>query len=230
MKEKEIEKKGYKKKGDNLYLKDGIYYVQDFGEMVEIGSMDAGAVRQIADYDRYLELAGNKKNDVQDIEAETVEETEEKIYQSSKIVEAEPVDQSAGLIQPAATGDEIAELYNKYDEIKSKIITDNDKMSMRGQTFTKKSGWRKIATAFNISDTIIKKERDEIPEGVKWTVEVEAVAPNGRRSHGIGMCDSAESGKSGTKEHDILATAHTRAKNRAISDLLGGEVSAEEMG
>ena len=31
-------------------------------------------------------------------------------------------------------------------------------------------------------------------------------------------------------EHDVYATAHTRAKNRAISDLVGGgEVSAEEM-
>ena len=31
-------------------------------------------------------------------------------------------------------------------------------------------------------------------------------------------------------EHDIISTAHTRAKNRAISDIIGtGEVSAEEM-
>jgi hypothetical protein len=46
---------------------------------------------------------------------------------------------------------------------------------------------------------------------------------------GIGTCSTTER-KFSKPEHDILAIAHTRAKNRAISDLIGlGEVSAEEL-
>ena len=48
---------------------------------------------------------------------------------------------------------------------------------------------------------------------------------------GVASCDSREKPDSKNRlEHDVATMAHTRAKNRAISDCIGtGEVSAEEM-
>ena len=58
---------------------------------------------------------------------------------------------------------------------------------------------------------------------------VKVSAQNGRFAFGVGACASNERNFSHV-EHDTRSTAHTRAKNRAVSDLIGGgEVSAEEM-
>jgi len=73
----------------------------------------------------------------------------------------------------------------------------------------------------------------------RWVVTAEAEAPNGRISQDTAISTSVERKKKGTKkgeppldyvpEHNVLTVATTRALNRAISDLLGGSVSAEEM-
>ena len=53
--------------------------------------------------------------------------------------------------------------------------------------------------------------------------------PNGCFADGWGNCSRGERGFA-HPNHDIPATAHTRATNRAIADLIGaGEVTAEEM-
>ena len=111
----------------------------------------------------------------------------------------------------------------------------------------KKSAWRKLARAFNISDEPITKEivRDENHQIISAYFEVKAILPNGRSSFGVGDCSIFDKIKSDdvelpsnfelrkrftNAEHDVIATAHTRAKSRAISDLIGaGEVSAEEL-
>src|ERR1700674_1112033 len=62
-----------------------------------------------------------------------------------------------------------------------------------------------------------------------WSFRVRAQAPNGRFTEAVAAGDSRER-KFSHIEHDVQATAQTRAKSRAISDLIGaGEVSAEEM-
>ena len=111
----------------------------------------------------------------------------------------------------------------------------------------KKSAWRKLAKAFNISDEKICDRiiRDENHQIISAYFEVKAILPNGRYSIGVGDCSifdkvnhndvempsNFELRKRFTNaEHDVIATAHTRAKSRAISDLIGaGEVSAEEI-
>jgi hypothetical protein len=103
--------------------------------------------------------------------------------------------------------------------------------------FLKKSGWRKIARAFNLSferlSSLVERTEDGSP--VRAEVWIRAVAPNGQYGDGDGYC-SIEEGRFQTTggraklENDLRATATTRAKNRAISDLVGmGEVSAEEI-
>lgn len=111
----------------------------------------------------------------------------------------------------------------------------------------KKSAWRKLATAFNITDEIIKEEctTDENGQIVKSKFYVKATLPNGRSAVGVGSCSIFDKiskkdeeqpsnfelrKRFSNAEHDVPSTAHTRAKSRAISDLIGaGEVSAEEM-
>ena len=97
--------------------------------------------------------------------------------------------------------------------------------------FPKKSAWRKLAKFYNVSTEIVGKERVDREDGSwVWHYTVKAKAPNGQSQMGIGNCDSKEVHTDRRREHDSESTAHTRAKNRAISDLIGfGQVSAEEV-
>jgi len=142
-----------------------------------------------------------------------------------------------------------------YQDLVKELLDENDYQRIGAKNFKKKSAWRKLATAFNISDEILKEDisRDENGRIISATYYVKATLPNGRSGIGIGACSifdkirytdtskySADTedvsnfelrGRFSNAEHDIPSTAHSRAKNRAISDLIGaGDVSAEEMG
>lgn len=70
---------------------------------------------------------------------------------------------------------------------------------------------------------------DESLSTIKVEVNVAVVAPHGQTSIGVATC-SADERRFTHPDHDVRATAWTRAVNRAISDMVGwGEVSAEEM-
>ncbi len=125
-----------------------------------------------------------------------------------------------------------------YQELLPKLLVDSDYQAADGKRFVKKSGWRKIARAFGLSVEIrsqhVERDGDGVP--VRANVVARAVhAPTGQFSDGDGGCSTAESRFAKAKgrqklENDLLATATTRAKNRAISDLVGmGDVSAEEV-
>lgn len=136
--------------------------------------------------------------------------------------------------------EQLVESFRQYQDLRGKLLTADDYQSAgRGKSFVKKSGWRKIATAFGLSVQRVEETVDRDDEGnpTKAKAIYRAVAPNGRFMDGDGYCDVSEerfSGPRGNKsklENDLRATAATRAKNRAISDLVGmGEVSAEEVG
>ena len=94
-----------------------------------------------------------------------------------------------------------------------------------------RSGVSKITTWCSLSTTLVDTvvERDEDGKPLRWRVTVRATAPDGRVSDGVGAFDVKER-PSSKPEHDGLGTAFTRARNRAVMDLVGmGEVSAEEM-
>ncbi|MFH1712913.1 MAG: hypothetical protein ABH896_01880 [Candidatus Jacksonbacteria bacterium] len=134
------------------------------------------------------------------------------------------------LVRPAANLDKLAEAFAEYQKLKARLLDSNDYAIIKNKQFIKKSGLRKIQTAFGISDELVKEERKEYSGGVfVYELTVKAFAQNGRSSWGVGSCASNERDFAHL-EHDVRSTAHTRAKNRAISDLIGfGEVSAEEM-
>lgn len=119
----------------------------------------------------------------------------------------------------------------------------------------KKSAWRKLATAFNISDCVVEKEiiREDNYQIISAFFMVKCSLPNGRSCIGVGDASIFDKirynstpkheadketpsnfelrGRFTNAEHDVIATAHTRAKSRAIADLIGaGEVSVEELG
>lgn len=92
----------------------------------------------------------------------------------------------------------------------------------------RKSAFRKLARLYNVSTEITEKTKEPHRDGsYSWHYTVKATAPNGVYTEGEGSCTSTE--KNNMRQHDVRATAHTRAKSRAISDLIGfGQVSAEE--
>ena len=124
-----------------------------------------------------------------------------------------------------------------YQRLLHDLLDDSDWQQTGDGKFLKKSGWRKIARAFNLSVTKIsdRVERDAEGNPLRAEVVVRAIAPNGTVQDGDGYCAASESRFSRAAgrqklENDLRATATTRAKNRAISDLVGmGEVSAEEV-
>lgn len=134
-----------------------------------------------------------------------------------------------------------------YQDVVDALLDNSDYQKIGKKQFKKKSAWRKLQTAFNISDKIIKEEThvDENNQIISSKFYVEATLPNGRSSMGVGVCsiydkitkkDAAQPSdfvlrnRFNNAEHDVPSTAHTRAKSRAIADLIGaGEVSAEEM-
>lgn len=149
----------------------------------------------------------------------------------SEVIRALPVEQ-------------LAESFREYQELLPKLLEDSDyqsagfdKKTGKERKFVKKSGWRKIATAFDldvvrVSDSV---EYDANGSPVRAMAVWRAVSPSGRSMEGDGYCsvdeDRFKRPDSRKKlENDLRATATTRAKNRAISDLVGmGDVSAEEV-
>jgi hypothetical protein len=133
--------------------------------------------------------------------------------------------------------DQVVEGMEAYQELLPRLLDESDYQAADGKKFVKKSGWRKIARAFNLSVTLIASRVERGPDGMPLRAEVtaRAIAPNGQVQDADGYCSADEkrfqSAKGKQKlENDLRATATTRAKNRAISDLVGmGEVSAEEV-
>lgn len=148
-----------------------------------------------------------------------------------------------------------AAFMNNYQEAIKALLTPEDYQTIANKDFKKKSAWRKLATAFRISDEIVNEqlEYDDINQIVRARYRVRCTLPNGRTAEGVGVCSIFDKirynatknnpadtetpsnfelrGRFSNAEHDVPSTAHSRAKNRAIADLIGaGEVSAEEMG
>ena len=136
------------------------------------------------------------------------------------------------LVRPIATSQEIQGVWAEYLQLKASLLGNDDyqEISVRGKPrrFMKKSGFRKLATAFCISTDIIREERKDLDGYFVYEITCRAIAPNGRYATACASCASNERSFSHV-ENDTRATSQTRATNRAIADILGEGVSAEEM-
>ncbi len=145
--------------------------------------------------------------------------------------------------------------WDSYQELTKELLDETDYQRIGKTKFKKKSAWRKYAKAFNISCEVIREEIQRADDGypIFARVWVRATEPSGRfqeadqECHVSEKCCPRKDGGNCEKQHkhcsmgcngrihfshpgDITATAVTRAKNRAISDLIGaGEISYEEM-
>ena len=163
-----------------------------------------------------------------------------------EVVAVDPQDQA---MVRAAPGDVVVafEEYRKIQQGLDAALPDCV-ITIQGNKFRKKNYWRAVATAFNLTVKLTTEERTEVGDDWGYLVMFTAMANNGRSADGDGSCFWSEkkvylwrNGKrtdevdliktaENATVHNIRAHAHTRAYNRAVSNLVGfGEVSAEEM-
>ena len=153
---------------------------------------------------------------------------------------------SAGMIaRPVVTPEVAKQVIAEWEELKKAIGSETDirrekrKSKQNDGTwkeveiaYYKKSYWRKAATFLGLSvDVTPGTEKFELIGGVKLaSVCYRATGPNGRGVTGDGHCGADEGGKANWSASNLLATAHSRAYNRAVSNYIGGgEVSADEL-
>lgn len=174
-------------------------------------------------------------NNTEIVDAEVVVEDDTPVADSPTLAIAT---QPTHVLRPMTTPDEAGEVMAEYQRTVRAVLDASDyQTAERGRRFVKKSGWRKIAKAYGLSLEMLTctVERDDAGLPTRAEVWIRAIAPNGQRQDADGYCSADESrfqrgGGRQKLENDLRATATTRAKNRAISDLVGmGEVSAEEI-
>jgi hypothetical protein len=128
-------------------------------------------------------------------------------------------------------------LAGAYDKACAALIGEGDVQregtGTNARVFKKKSAWRKLGRYFGISTRILTESIEQLPDGefIARCV-VRGSSPWGQEIDATGACGSdEESGRRTITMADAIATAQTRAANRAVSDLVAmGEVSAEEIG
>jgi uncharacterized protein YecE (DUF72 family) len=130
----------------------------------------------------------------------------------------------------------LTEAFKKFEDFKNSLLGKEDAVEIQGRKYLKKSAWRKWALACGVSDEILQYERvplngEDTNGNFYYRVMVRAYhIPTQRSAVGVAIAAKKEKKAWAREEHDIFALAHTRAKNRAIADLVGGgEVSAEEV-
>ena len=167
-----------------------------------------------------------KKETIEAVLVENGDIKEEVTTQNEMVI----VDQTENAIQNYNVEEALAQ-WNAYQIFTEKLLDKSDYVDIKGKAFKKKSAWRKYARAFNINTEIISKDITHNDKGIVTEAEfiVRATLPDGRHCDGWGNCSRREGNKN-KPNHDIPATAMTRATNRAIADLIGaGEVTAEEV-
>lgn len=143
--------------------------------------------------------------------------------------------QKSAMITPAGSIEDILQQWDMYQELKRRIGTPEDFQKIGEKHHPKKSFVRKIQRFFNVSCEIVQDEplRDEKGKIVAWLAKARAIhLATGAYQEADGSCGFDEKKQPNQRTiHNIRAHAITRAKNRAILDLVGfGDVSAEEIG
>ena len=138
------------------------------------------------------------------------------------------------------TPDQAREAQRLYQEISQALIDPaEDLQTIRTKagprTFPKRSALQKLANAYRVSTEILQRHTTHNDDGqlIRCDAIVRATHPDGRHADGDGACAASEErfarGGAEKIDHDLPATAVTRATNRAISNLIAfGAVSAEE--
>jgi hypothetical protein len=147
---------------------------------------------------------------------------------------------ATGMITPAGSIEQAIEQFELYQELKLRLGTADDFQQIGNKKHPKKSFVRKVQRFFNVSCEVVEISpfRDETGKVIAWLAKARAVhLGTGAFQEGDGACSYEEkTAEDPLKEkrlrtiHNVRSHAVTRAKNRAILDLVGfGDVSAEEI-
>lgn len=150
---------------------------------------------------------------------------------------------SFGILKPLVTPDEAVKAFNEYQQLKQTLRGAGDFIGFRDRDGNPKEAptkqWRsKLTRFFGISTEVVEEQMEYLPDG-SFVVKVKAraTAPNGLYQEGDGSCWSKTKERFdsygnpiGDLYHNTRSHAITRAKNRAVLELVGfGEVSADEI-
>ena len=150
---------------------------------------------------------------------------------------------------PTFTGDQMRQAFMAYKNLQRCLDESmpDQILEIEGRPFRKKGYWRAIAVAFNLTVEPVEERREvqgtfEDGQGnFGYCVTYRARTTSGRSASGDGSCFAVEKAPRAQQnrwqslpkqasEHNVRSHAHTRAFNRAVSNLVGfGEVSAEEI-
>lgn len=133
--------------------------------------------------------------------------------------------------------DDALKLYGLFEEAKRKLLKPSDfqELTKYGNVigrFIKKSGWSKIQTFFGVSTDVVDVQVLADEDGDPFAVVKAKASWGGRNATETGTYTKKEmiAKKRPYNLSNLIATATTRANNRAVSKIVGGgEVSAEEM-
>lgn len=140
---------------------------------------------------------------------------------------------SSAMIRPVLSVDETLAAFAEYQRLQEGLDRrmPGAVVSIRGKRFRTRAYWRAIAVAFNLEVSCTREEILSWGDDWGYVVLYRAKAINGRGTDGDGACFAGELllKKRDACVHDVRAMAHTRAFNRAVSNLVGfGEISAED--
>jgi hypothetical protein len=258
MDEDEILKLGYSRVTGNLYKKDNELFVQQSGEIKKASSIPEeylSKLTSIAAYKKELANLKPAKNEKTEEKKKTSKDKSDEEPIKPKKMEIIPAVGPMPIVKPQIDVKGAIESFNLFQELKQKLLSSDDYLyigsngapTKKGKDTTeyiKKSGWRKLATVFNLNIEILGKERmnQEDPEGLYyvWTYFIRATAPNGRFQDAEGVATSRDKFFAKRKdkdkkdiyiipeEKDIMLKAQTVGINRAISDLIGGGAKTAE--
>ena len=136
---------------------------------------------------------------------------------------------------PVSTGADMVEALDAYQELQEALDAKMPEaiVEVHGRKFRKKVYWRTISRAFGLSVGEVSGSEELIRTGADdWGYKVTYRATNqsGDYTDGDGACMASEKFGDGATVHNVRSHAHTRAFNRATSNLVGfGEVSADEL-
>jgi len=143
-------------------------------------------------------------------------------------------------IQPIVNAKEMEIMQKKYQEVVQTLIKQKHIILVQGKQHTDKRGLNMVSKAFGFSAEVIRAYPEKTiaakdvwkgqgPPAVKrgdevltWRVWAKVIAPNGQFRVAGAACSSAERNFA-HPEHDIYATAETRAKKRCIDELVGAD-------
>lgn len=134
-----------------------------------------------------------EEQSAEDEEPETIPADGGKVESSETQTTVPASSPNNSLIQPVSEVDDVVRVYEKFEEIKEKLLDSSDTTSIGDGIHVNKSGWRKIATAFNVSTSEVEYQMIEDDDVVRFRVKARATAPNGKSADGIAMCGSNES-------------------------------------